>query len=259
VAKRAIVGWFYRDVDGALFVGDNNKAYHKSFGIPDDRLFPGSLPIDLQWLRYQLKGPGPSRIEVRERFGIGQDDFLLLFCGKLVSRKRPLDLIAALKQASRSPKTIHAVFVGEGSERNAIEKCRTGDLARVVHLAGFANQSEIPKFYAACDVLVVTSSFDPHPLVVTEAAAFGRPAIVSDAIGCIGPNDTARPDENALVYKCGEVHQLAECILKLCANTALRAKMSAAAEAMANTQDVSVAADQLAHAATRLKELGPRT
>jgi glycosyltransferase involved in cell wall biosynthesis len=38
-------------------------------------------------------------------------------------------------------------------------------------------------FFAACDVLLVPSYFDPCPLVVFEAAACGTPIIVTDGVG----------------------------------------------------------------------------
>src|SRR5207245_442628 len=44
--KRAVVGYFYRHVDGAIYVGDNNYAYHARYGVPPQRLFPGVLPVD---------------------------------------------------------------------------------------------------------------------------------------------------------------------------------------------------------------------
>ena len=43
--KAVVVRKFYSRVDGALFVGDNNRAYHLHYGLPDERLFPGAYPI----------------------------------------------------------------------------------------------------------------------------------------------------------------------------------------------------------------------
>jgi len=54
-----------------------------------------------------------------------------------------------------------------------------------VTFAGFLNQSEIPAAYVASDCLVLPSDYgETWGLVVNEAMACGRPAIVSDRVGC---------------------------------------------------------------------------
>ena len=53
--------------------------------------------------------------------------------------------------------------------------------------AGFRNQSELPRYLAAADVLVLPSDAgETWGLVVNEAMACGLPAIVSRAAGCAG-------------------------------------------------------------------------
>jgi glycosyltransferase involved in cell wall biosynthesis len=256
--KRKIVSHFYKGVDGALYVGDNNRSFHASFGLPDERLFPGSLPVDSQALWKEVPCKETVRAALRQRYGIPDEGFVVLFCGKLSARKRPLDLLAALMSASREEGRLHCIFVGDGHQRDEIEIIVKREGLRNIHLSGFVNQTEIPKFYVAADALVITSSFDPHPLVVTEAGVFGLPIIVSDATGCIGPNDTARPGENALVFPCGDVPALREAILRLARDGGLSKQMGRASEAIALTQDVKVAASQLSEAANRLRNLGPR-
>jgi glycosyltransferase involved in cell wall biosynthesis len=256
--KRAVVGWFYKGVDGALYVGDNNRAFHRSFGLPDERLFLGVLPIDMRTLLKQVPSRASARAEIRHRYGIPLDEFVVLFCGKLSQRKRPLDLVAAISARAHEPLKVHAIFLGDGQERAEIEGIVRREHLQNVHLAGFVNQSGVPKFYAATDALVVTSSFDPHPLVVSEAAVFGLPVIVSGAVGCVGPMDTARIGENALVYPCGDVERLRACITRLSSDHLLYTKMAESSAAIAKTQDIGVAAKQLNDSVFRLKGLGPR-
>jgi glycosyltransferase involved in cell wall biosynthesis len=256
--KRPIVRRFYAGVDAAFYVGDSNRAYHSFYGIPEERLFEGVYPAD----RCRLLGAVPdvavARSTVRKRHGIPEDAWVLLLSGKYVPRKRPLDLVAAAVAAKSSERPIYAVLMGEGPERGAIEEfCRVHNTQRVV-LTGFINQSVIPEYYAASDVLVVSSDYEPYGMIVTEAACFGLPAIVSDRIGCVGANDTARPDVNALVYPCGDVEQLQRQIERLYSDPALMQRMSAASLAIAEAHDTATAAAQLTDAVQRLKTLGPR-
>jgi glycosyltransferase involved in cell wall biosynthesis len=256
--KEVIVRHFYSRVDGALFVGDNNYQYHRHYGLPPDRLFPGMLPIDRQRLIDSVPDCEGVRRRIRQESGIPEDAFVVMFCGKYVERKRPLDLVAAAWQAAKSGKPVWSLLVGEGPDRGVIESfCKMNGVNNVV-LTGFVNQSKIAEYYASSDVLAVTSSQDPHPLVVTEGASFGLPVIVSDRVGCIGENDVARPSINAIVYSCEDVKELQHAIESLCLERELYEKMSAASMKISESQDVSAAAASLADAAMRLRELGQR-
>lgn len=252
--KQVTVGRFYRKVDGALYVGNNNYDYHRYFGLPPDRLFHGCLPVDRTRLESAAGDRAATRRMIRERHRIPPDAFVALFCGKLVPRKRPLDLIRAVASAGVP---IWALIVGEGELRPAIENAIQAEQVNAV-LAGFVNQSAISSYYAAADVLAVTSSFDPHPLIVTEAAVFGLPVVVNERVGCIGKDDTARPGGNAIVFPNGDTVSLAEALRRLQADRGLYERMSQMSRTIGLTQDTVVAAGQLRDAAQKLKALGKR-
>jgi glycosyltransferase involved in cell wall biosynthesis len=256
--KNFVVRQFYDYVDAALFVGDNNRDYHLQYGIPADRLFQGVLPIQRDRLIEAVPNIDTNRRELRSKLGIPGDAFVVLFCGKFTPRKRPLDLVVAAHALARKGLPVWALLVGEGQDRSLIEDFCTKNGVRNIVLTGFVNQSVIPRYYACSDVLAVPSAIDPHPLVVTESSAFGLPIIASDSIGCIGHQDTAQPGRNALVYPCGNVHQLEGCIERLWREGDLYRRMGAESSRIAQSQDVRVAARQLAVAVRTLHKLGPR-
>ncbi|OLE51006.1 MAG: hypothetical protein AUG51_24870 [Acidobacteria bacterium 13_1_20CM_3_53_8] len=256
--KQMIVRRYYSRVDGALYVGDNNREYHKLYGVPEDRLFRGNLPIDRSSLLARVQKRDEIRLAIRDELKIPQDAFVVAFCGKYITRKRPLDLVAATHRAAEGGAPVWSMLIGEGPERGAIEEyCRRERVGNTV-MAGFVNQSRVPEFLAAADALAVTSAYDPHPLVVTEGACFGLPVIISDRVGCVGNDDTARPDVNALVYPCGDTEVLRQMIERLCRDNSLYKAMSAASISISETQDVTVAASNLTEAACKLHSLGPR-
>ena len=257
--KDAIVSKFYSYVDAALFVGDNNRRYHRRYGVPSDRLFPGLLPVDRAMLLKATPDQPSIRREVRNNFGIPHETFVVLFCGKYIPRKRPTDLIQAVRQLTRTGLPVWALLVGEGEERPRIEALCARDAITNVSLTGFINQSTISRFYAAADVLAVTSQSDPHPLIVTEAGCFGLPVVISDRVGCIGPNDTARPNGNAIVYPCADVQSLAAAIERLWRDPDLYQRMAAQSSEIAASQDVTVAAQQLVVAVEQLHMMGRRS
>jgi glycosyltransferase involved in cell wall biosynthesis len=256
--KKIVIGGFYRKLDGAFFIGNNNYQYHRRYGIPKERLFPGAYPIDKMRLTSSVGDLSCAHREIRNQYGIPADAFLAIFSGKLSIRKSPLHLLRAVEYCSARGANIWALFVGEGSERQQMEEAVRAHQMRNVVLAGFVNQSSIGKHYAASDVLVVPSAYDPHPVVVPEAGCFGLPVIASDRIGCIGATDTARIGENTLVYPYADVEKLANCLLTLCTDRRLYSKMASAAVAIANSQDIGVVASQLKEAAMQLKKMGNR-
>lgn len=258
LAKQVVVSRFYSKVDGALFVGDNNFEYHRRYGLPKERLFEGALPIDQNRLLQSVPDRAIARREVRERYAIPEDAFVVMLCGKYTANKRPLDLVVAASSQPHGGRPVWAFLVGEGAYRKTIEDFCSANQVRNVVLTGFVNQSVIANYYAAADVLAVTSLIDNHPLVVSEAGSFGLPAIVSDQVGCIGAKDSARPGVNAIVYPCGYRQKLAKAIRELYGDRDRYREMSNASEEIARTQDVTVAATYLAAAAQQLHELGPR-
>lgn len=65
-----------------------------------------------------------------------------------------------------------------GSYTDGFSHARLGD--RLVSVGLVTN---LRQFYAACDVVVVPSYFDPCPLVVFEAVAAGLPVVATDGVG----------------------------------------------------------------------------
>ena len=149
--KQVIVRDFYSKVDGALYVGDNNREYHRRYGIPDDRLFPGMYPVDSDRLLKQSPESDEAGRGLRRGLGIPESAFVVLFCGKYSARKRPMDLLVAANEASRQGLPVWCLFVGEGAERGALERfCVRERYDRAV-LTGFVNQSIIPEYYRASE------------------------------------------------------------------------------------------------------------
>ncbi len=258
VAKQIVVRRFYDRVDGAFCISESNRAYHEMYGLPVERLFPGVMPVDRSRLLSAVSDPLSARRSIRERHSIPQDAFVALLCGKYVSHKRPFDLLSSAWSAAQKGLPVWSVFVGDGPLRGEMEKfCEHSHIRNAV-LTGFVNQAEVSNYYAASDVVVLPSSREAHGLVVSEAISFGLPVIVSDQIGCAGPNDVARPEVNAVVYACGDLQQLEKAIERLCLDKDLYGRMSAASVTISESQDVGVAARALADAASALKEMGPR-
>jgi glycosyltransferase involved in cell wall biosynthesis len=227
--KQAVLPLVYRRFAGFLTVGDNNEAYLDHYGVRRDKMFRTPFTIDEDSFAPARAQRDALRAALRRELGIPHDAFVALFVGKLIGRKRPEDLARAVAQlrAERVGRPVYALFAGNGALMKPLEKI-AADTGAPCIFAGFVNVDRLPHFYCVADVLVHPSESDPHPLVTSEASYLGLPLILSDRVGCIGPTDTARPGENALIYPCGDVDALAEELLRLTNETALYRRMSEA-------------------------------
>ncbi len=256
--KDIVVRRFYRYVDGALFISENNRLYHARYGIPSERLFQGVYPIERRRLLQTVPDRAATRAALRRALGVPLDAFVLLFCGKYIARKRPMDVIVAAHALARKGVPVWALLVGEGEERRTLEAFCEREQVKNAVFTGFVNQSAIASYYAASDVIAVTSSFEAYGLVASEATVFGLPILASDCVGCIGEQDTAQPERNTIVFPCGDIRRLSEAIELLYNDRGLYAAMSSNSTQISKSQDEIVATQRITRAVSRLHDMGSR-
>jgi glycosyltransferase involved in cell wall biosynthesis len=202
--------------DGFLTVGDENERMYDHFGVSSVRMFRTPFTIDESLYLRARNERTARRAQLRSELGIGEKVVVFLFVGKLAAHKRPMDFVeATLRFAAECPDSkFISILCGDGGERVALT-ARIGEAKDKVRIAGFVNVDQLPDFYAAADILVQPSDADNHPLTLSEAACMGLPMIVSNHIGAIGPTDIARPEQNTIIYPCGNVGKLAAAMQRL--------------------------------------------
>jgi len=124
IAKEIVHRFLVRQFQGFLYVGQRNRDYLKHYGALDNRLFFVPHLVDNDWFNEKAEIARKQRAEIRKQWGIPEDAFCLLFCGKFIPKKRPLDLVAAARLLSppnsplSAPRSmhpaIHLLFVGSG-------------------------------------------------------------------------------------------------------------------------------------------------
>ena len=116
LVKRLLVGGLLRRVDRFLYVGEATRRLFLSYGAPDGSLVRAPHAVDNARFLQQAGAERPGRAALRRAWGIPEDAFCVLFAGKLESKKRPGDVIAALRllRTLDPGRTYHALFVGAG-------------------------------------------------------------------------------------------------------------------------------------------------
>jgi glycosyltransferase involved in cell wall biosynthesis len=222
LARRILVGALVRRIDAALAIGALNREFYRAYGVPEARIFSVPYAVDNERFLAEAERLRGDRAALRDSLGWPRDVPVILSVGKLIPRKRPHDILDAYAAiAADHPAAL--VFLGEGSERRRLEDTAGRLRLPRVLVTGFVNQTEIPRYYAAADVLVLPSSHEPWGLVLNEGMCFGLPVIASGMVGAAP--DLARDGENGFVYPVGDTGALARALAVLLGNPDLRRRM----------------------------------
>jgi glycosyltransferase involved in cell wall biosynthesis len=121
---------------------------------------------------------------VRAPYGVGVEDPMVLFVGRLVAQKGPDLLLEAVPEVLEQFPTAAFVFTGDGYLLQGLEH-RSVQLgvAGAVHFVGYTSDGELERLFKACDVVCVPSRNEPFGIVVLEAWSAGKPVVVSAAGG----------------------------------------------------------------------------
>ncbi len=207
--KRPALNWLFRRVDCFLCIGTANRRYYRHNGVPEAKLGAAPYCVDNNRFAAAAAEQRSRRAELRARWGIAPGAHVVLFCGKLIAKKRPLDLVAAARLAPvLAGRPVHLLLAGDGELAPALREALAAPGAPAGTITGFLNQTEIPGALAAADCLVLPSDFgETWGLVVNEALASGLPAITSDRCGCA--EDLGLRQGRAHVFACGDLAGLA--------------------------------------------------
>ncbi len=183
IIKRYYLKRLFKNCSGFLCIGSDNRDYYKSHGIEDARLFSMLYSVDNTFFDVQSRAAALRRDAFRQELGLEPKRPVILFAGKLMSRKRPLELLQAWRRFNQSSsQSSYLIFVGDGEERAALDKATYGE--KGVRILGFKNQKELPAFYDLADVFVLASEREPWGLAINEAMACGTAVIASEECGC---------------------------------------------------------------------------
>jgi glycosyltransferase involved in cell wall biosynthesis len=206
--RRQVVARIFRRFRAFLYVGSANRDYLRLHGVPDERLFFCPHSVDNARFMADETATRAAAEDWKRELGIPPDRAVVLFAGKFEEKKRPLDLLAAFARAGVANAAL--LFVGNG----ALEASLRREAGHVPHVyfAPFQNQSQMPRTYAAGDVVVLPSfgAGETWGLCINEAQCLARPVIVSSHVGCAA--DLVEPGKTGFVFPAGNVAALADCL-----------------------------------------------
>ena len=127
-----------------------------------------------------------SRKEIRAKYGIKEDDFVIGHVGRFFPEKNHKFIVRLFERVLRQRSNCWLLLVGNGPLQQEIQEMvkKLGFENRVI-FAGL--QKDIVPYYGAMDVLLLPSTREAFPMTLVEAQYNGLPCVVSDAV----PRETA--------------------------------------------------------------------
>jgi len=165
--------------DKVITVSNAMKGELIAYGFPSDK-------IEVVWNGVDYKKYSPDRVplekvqEIRSRYGVTQESKLILFIGRLTGVKGVDRLIMAMSQVlSRFPRT-KLLVIGKGEMEGELVRLATslGISNNVIFNFNMLPEDERIAHYAACDLAVFPSLYEPFGIVALEAMAMKKPIVV---------------------------------------------------------------------------------
>ena len=181
--KRLAYPHLFDRLDAFLPTGQRASEYLASYGVGAERMFVAPHCVDVDFFEVRSRLDGSQRAALRGVLGLRTDSLVLLFVGRFIALKRPMDLMLAARELAHDGLDVEVLYVGAGPLSEALRGA-ADRLENTVVLTGFRNQTELPELYAVADILVVPSESETWGLVVNEAMACGLPVVVSSGVGC---------------------------------------------------------------------------
>jgi glycogen synthase len=115
---------------------------------------------------------------------VGPRTRMVLFAGRLEYEKGVQTVLEALEQVRAAVGPVKFFIAGIGTYSDELRRrVRELGLRRHVHFTGFLEDHELRLHYAAADVAVAPSIYEPFGLVAVEAMACGTPVVAGDTGG----------------------------------------------------------------------------
>ena len=163
-AARFVLARYLRLFDACYVPGARARRYARWLGFSPEAIFTGLFSVK------EPEQIGASAA-LREPF--------FLYVGRLSPEKRIRKLAAAYRAYRKRSETVpwKLVCCGMGEERHWLAQ------EEGVELRGFLQPDEVHALQCRAGALVLTSKFDPWPLVILESVSVGLPVICTPACG----------------------------------------------------------------------------
>lgn len=209
------------NMDYCVCVSDKMRETLIGRGFEPNKLFPIYNGVD-----FSVPQPKVTRQEwLREiNCPFTDDDIIVGIAARLDPVKDVATTVRGFAAAAKSNERLRLVVAGAGQEMEMlVSLARDLGVSEKVFFAGWV--TNMPGYYAAVDINVISSISETFPYAVTEAARAKKPTVVS-RVG--GLPELIKQDETGMLFEPGDHKTLGKELNRLANDPALRKRLGEA-------------------------------
>lgn len=194
ITRDSVVGYL-KNCDLILCPAKSVLSILNGYGVGDKvKIVPN--PVDLSVFS------GKDGEIVRKKFNVAPEEKLLVFVGRLGQEKNLENLFKVFARIREQVPQSRLMIVGEGpDEENLRLKAKNYFSNGEILFSGRVEFQDIPPYYAASDLYVMTSTTEVKPLALLEAMASRLPVV---AFAAHGASDTVTHGKDGFLIEGGE-------------------------------------------------------
>jgi glycosyltransferase involved in cell wall biosynthesis len=160
--KKIVRNFFLKNVlfsiaDYFLYIGTQNKIFYENLGVDKKKMMFMPYCVDNQRFQEASIFCKLNKDVLKKDLSLNLNDTIILYSGKYILKKRPLDLLKAFNNL-KNKENVKLIMMGDGVLRSEMENyIQENNLLQKVILTGFINQSEISRYYGVADIFVMPS------------------------------------------------------------------------------------------------------
>ena len=176
--RRACIQESLRNADGVLAVSHDLAKHVYDLGVDPRHIHVVRRGVDTS--RFQAG----SRVAARHQLDLDTETPQILWVGRLVAVKGVDTLVATCRALASRQTNFQVNVIGEGPLRESAERELQRDgLEQFVRFVGPVDHNELPVWFQASDLTLLTSRSEGIPNVLLESLACGTPFVASNVGG----------------------------------------------------------------------------
>lgn len=203
--------------DQIIVPTESIKEIIQDWGVTNENV--EAIPTGIEEESYK----NPDRRLIRNKYGISEDETLLLLVSRLTEEKNIKFLFRTASEILKSKNKIKFIIAGEGYLVPELKKIvRQNGIEDKVIFAGIVDKKEIKNYYAAGDIFIYASKSETQGMIISEAMYSGLPIV---AVRATGIQDLIEDKINGFLVSENK-EEFAEAINELIGDTEMRRKFS---------------------------------
>lgn len=181
ITRNFLIGlmkWYYSGCDGVVVPSNPVEKMLRSYGVK----------TNIEVIKTGVVGIPDSdenvRAATRARYGIKDDEFLLLYVGRIAREKNLTMLFDAFKLVVDKHPNARLLLVGGGPALDETKRytSETGLVGKAI-FAGMLKRKDIEPIYTSADAFAFPSTTETQGIAICEALSAGLPVVAANAGG----------------------------------------------------------------------------